>query len=157
MLTTLVHDGSGVATTAPNTFRVKFPFVKVLAGSNLGDEPGEYYRWKPGVRDEEDINQVYGYCERIDTVADGEGTLVLVELSRHTPPHPEPGKRYATRVFYLRSFEYPDGHVTTPRMMVASVSSFVQKSRRYAREYELTTALEGVHMYKPYEFEPFDE
>lgn len=54
-------------------------------------------QWKPGVNYSED--QYSSYVE-----AEGEGFMVITEISRHKLPRP-----YPTRVFYTRKWIDPDG------------------------------------------------
>jgi hypothetical protein len=111
--------------------RVTFPFVKVLASVSGGKE---LYRWKPGVRN---IDNGYD-C---DVVADGEGEMVLREVSRHRP-----AKQYATRVFYTRHWVYPCGHETKPRIMVISAAAFTGRASGYRVPYDLTDALKDAEV-----------
>lgn len=109
--------------------RVRFPFVKVLTRVDNGVET---YRWKPGSRFSQN-----GYdCE---TVADGEGEMVLREVSRHRPD-----KRYAQRVFYTRHWVYPCGHETKPRLLMISAPAFARRAAGYAHSYELTDELKNA-------------
>lgn len=105
-------------------FAVPYPFVRDLYDEG-GDPPVP--TWRPGVRYE--LLPPDGGEE---AVADGVGEMHLRVVSTHKPG------RYPERVFYVRQWQDPDGHVFGASVLrIATINKFRRLAAGYAFSYRL--------------------
>lgn len=111
-------------------FTTSYPFVR----STYFDGDDLIPTWRPGVRFELLPD------EGEESVADGVGEMHLHVVSTHKPG------RYPERVFYIRQWRDPDGHVFgSPSLKIASIHKFRRLTAGYAFPYRLQEAQdEGV-------------
>lgn len=111
----------------PNTWNVRFPFVRATYEERDEEGVAERETWKPGTRYEPIDNMGNGH-----DVADGVGWMHLTEISRH-----KPGK-YPERVFYTRLFEDPDGKSFGKRnLRMTTAEAFRRLCAGYRVPYEV--------------------
>lgn len=109
-------------------FKGRYPFIRVKVSLCDEDGPYEAMSWKPGVN-HEPYYVPPGECN-YETVADGEGEILLTVVSIHKPG------RYPTRVFYTRKWRAPDGHEFGKNgCRVATAEKFLRLAGGYRFEY----------------------
>ena len=108
--------------------KIKYPFVldEVDAVWDAVEEGGgkwsipKVIQWKPGVKYSEDQ-----YSEYVE--AEGEGFMVITEISRHKLPKP-----YLTRVFYTRKWIDPDGkEFGSNKLHITSIGNYTKIIKGY--------------------------
>lgn len=107
-----------------STFEVPYPFVQESVHLQDVDGSGDCTTWRPGARAEQcDEGEAYW-------VSDDWGHMILTVVSTH-----KPGGRYHERVFYVRQWKDPDGHVFGKNhLRVTTMQAFKRllKGHRYA-------------------------
>lgn len=115
--------------------KAPYPFIRVTVTLHDEEGPHDVQSWRPGVRG------VPVYPGDVEEVADGMGSIVLTEVSRHKPG------RYPERVFYVRQWIDPDGRrFGKPGLRMTTAHAFARLCKGYRHEFEMAApAADGAH------------
>ena len=126
-------------TRRATTVAVDFPFVRCVAQNHTDDrsktDDCRFLSWRPGVDLQEIMRYGFGGHPEPDDyfVANGMGKMLLTEIDRHQLPG-----RYATRVFYTRQFQDPDGRVYGKKQLrIITAGGFTTLCDGWRHEFEL--------------------
>lgn len=108
--------------------KAPYPFVREMVPDFGGTEAGgEVMSWRPGTRSE------FVYPDDAEAVADGVGSIVLTEVSRHKPG------RYPERVFYVRAWIDPDGRrFGKAALRMTTATAYARLCKGYRHEFEMS-------------------